>query len=119
MSFFDKFKKDSKNDGGARTEKIKQDREKIKETFRTNLREIGFTSMEIEEVIDVITVYEQKIELEKMKLNGTNINPDIGEMNDTMKEVFGKIREFELNMGRDIKAKIEEIKKRKQAWQGN
>lgn len=117
MSFLDKFKKNSKNDGGARTEQIKKDREAIKETFRTNLREIGFTSMEIDEVLDVITMYEEKIEFAKLKLIGTNINnPDPGEI---MHDVFGEIREYELNMGRDIKAKIEEIKKRKQEWKGN
>ena len=116
MSFFDKFKKNSTNDGGARTEKIKQERENIKETFRKNLREIGFTTMEIEEVIDVIVMYEQRIEYAKLKLIGTNINnPDPG---DIMNDIFGKIREYELNMGRDVKAKIEEIKQRKQAWKG-
>lgn len=116
MGIFDKFKKNSKNDGGAKTEKIKQERENIKETFRKNLREIGFTTMEIDEVIDVIVMYEQKIEYAKLKLIGTNINnPDPSEI---MHDVFSEIREYELNMGRDVKAKIEEIKKRKQAWQG-
>ncbi len=116
MSFFDRFKKDSSNDGGKRTEEIKQQRASIKDTFRTNLSALGFTSMEIEEVILVIEDYERKIEYAKMKLDGSNINnPDPGII---MHDVHEEIERYRDQMAADIKAKVEEIKQRKQAWKG-
>ena len=116
MSFFDKFKKDSRNDGGKKTEEIMQQRASIKDTFRTNLRALGFTTMEIEEVILVIEDYERKIEYAKMKLDGSNINnPDPTIIMHDVHEEIGKYRD---QMAADIKAKVEEIKQRKQAWRG-
>ena len=114
MSFFDRFKKDSSNDGGKRTEEIMQQRNLIKDTLRTNLKAIGFTTMETEEVIMVIEDYEQKISYAKLKLDGTNINnPDPTII---MHDVQEEIHKYQQDMANDIKAKIEEIKQRKQVW---
>ena len=116
MSFLDKFKKDNSNDGGKKTEEIKEQRASIKDTFRTNLRALGFTTMEIEEVILVIEDYERKIEYAKLKLDGTNINnPDPTII---MHDVHEEIAQYREQMALDIKAKVEEIKQRKKAWEG-
>lgn len=94
-----------------KTEKIMQERSEIKNTLANNLKNIGFTEDEIEEVLDVITKSEEAIQVQKDLLIGTNINnPD---PNIIMREIFDEIRRLQIQTGVDVKAKIAEIKARK------
>lgn len=94
-----------------KTEKIMQERSEIKNTLANNLKGIGFTEEEIEEVLDVVTKSEEAIQEQKDLLIGTNINnPD---PNIIMREIFDEIKRLQLQTGVDVKAKIAEIKARK------
>lgn len=94
-----------------KTEKIMNERSEIKNTLANNLKGIGFTEDEIEEVLDVVTKSEEAIQEQKDLLIGTNINnPD---PNIIMREIFDEIKRLQLQTGVDVKAKIAEIKARK------
>ena len=95
----------------SKTEKLRKEREGIKKTLADNLKLLNFTEDEIDEVIAVIEKAEEEIQKRKDELIGTNINnPD---PNEIMKEIFQEIRDLEMQMGLDVKAKISEIKIRK------
>lgn len=94
-----------------KTEQIRQEREKIKQTLIDNLKKINFTDAEIEEVLVILTKMEADVQVQKDLLIGTNINnPDPGPV---MNEMLGEIRRLEIKAGENIKAKIAEIRARK------
>ncbi len=94
-----------------KTKEIEEERSEIKLTMAKNLKSIGFGKEEIDEVLNIITEAEAKIQEQKDKLIGTNINnPDV---NNTMKPIFDEIKKIQLKMGDDIRLKISEIKQRK------
>lgn len=107
MGFLDNFFGKEK----SQTEKIKEERDKIKTTLENNLKQLGFTKLEINEVIDVITLAEADIKVLKDSLIGTNINNS--DPTPIMKKVMDEIRERQQQMAADIKVKVEQIKKRK------
>ncbi len=94
-----------------KTEKLRKERDGIKKTLADNLKLLNFTEDEIDEVIDVITKTEDEIQKLKDELVGTNINNP--NPNEIMKEIFQEIRDLEMQMGLEVKAKISEIKTRK------
>ena len=96
-----------------KTEQIMEERSNIKQTLAKNLRNINFTEDEINEVLAIITKMEKDVQIEKDRLIGSNINNLDTEA--IMNEVFGEIRRLQLKSGEDIKAKIAEIRERKQS----
>ena len=93
------------------TDEINEERSEITKTLMKNLKGIGFTDDEVEEVVCIIDMAEAKIQEKKDSLIGTNINnPNV---NEDMKKIFQAIRNIQLQMGEDVKAKIAEIKGRK------
>ena len=93
------------------TAKINAEREKIKETMKQNLSNIGFTKEEIDEVLNILIESEKEVQKQKDLLIGTNINVD--DVNLVMRPIFEEIRRLELKAAADIKVKIAEIKARK------
>ena len=95
----------------SKTEEINEERSEITLTLMKNLKAIGFTDDEVEEVVEIIDLAEAKIQEKKDSLIGTNINnPNV---NEDMKKIFQAIRNIQLQMGEDVKERIAEIKGRK------
>lgn len=105
----DFIKKFSKKEE-TQTDKINKERSEIKETMAKNLKNIGFSDEEVQEVTSILARCEEDVQEFKDLLIGSNINNDdtIG----TMQVVFEQIRKVELQAAEDIKAKIAEIRKR-------
>lgn len=80
-------------------------------SIRENLTEIGFSNEEIDEVINIISEYEIKIDKQKAILG------IIKESNENKEELinstFNDIKEMQLKMVNDINKKIDEIKQTK------
>lgn len=102
--FFDK--KDA-----SQTEKIMEQREQIKASMEANLRKLNFTSLEVSEVLELISIAETKIQFIKDSLIGSNIN--IEDPTPIMKKAQDEIRRLQQELANDIRNKVEEIKKRK------
>ena len=94
-----------------KTAEIMEQRDGIKGTLVKNLKGIGFTDDEINEVLAIIKKAEDDVHVQKDMLIGTNINNP--NPNAIMREKFAEIRRIQLQSGEDIKAKIAEIKARK------
>jgi hypothetical protein len=110
MGFFDKIFGPQK----STTEKIQEDRNKIRKLLEDNLKKLNFTSIEIKEVQEIITIAEEDIQVLKDSLIGTNINnPDPTPI---MNKVTNEIRTRQIQMSEDIKKKVQEIQKRKEAY---
>lgn len=106
MGFFDELKNKDK------TEKIARDRQNIKDTIEEKLHGIGFSDKEILEVIKIIDEAEAKIEVLKVSLNGTNINPE-GDPMFPLNMSLLEIKKLQNEMAINVRNKIDEIKKRK------
>jgi hypothetical protein len=95
----------------SKTEKIMEERSELKSKMKDNLKALNFTTIEINEVLDIVTVAERKIEKIKLGLVGSNIN------NDNTLALQGKameeIREIQKQLQIDIKDKVQEIRERK------
>lgn len=102
MMEFDDF-----SDKKTKTDKILEKREKIKNQLAGKLEKLNFSETQIEDVIEIIDIAEAEIAKIKSNLNGTNINnPDPTPI---MKAAFSEIKMRELQMGIDIRKKIDEI----------
>ena len=99
---FDDFSNEKDN-----TQKILNEREKIKNQMENKLRRLKFTDGEIEEVLDIIDMAEAKIEKIKVSLNGTNINTDDPTIK--MRVALDEIKILQTKMALDIREKINEI----------
>lgn len=99
---FDDFSNEKDN-----TQKILQNREKIKSQMIKKLSQLKFSDNEINEVLNIIDTAEAKIEAVKVTLNGTNINTD--DPTPVMKLALDQIRLLQTKMALDIRAKINEI----------
>jgi len=99
---FDDFSNEKDN-----TQKILQNREKIKKQMEHKLRQLKFSDDEIDEVLDIIDMAEAKIEKIKVSLNGTNINTD--DPTPRMKMALDEIKILQTKMALDIRTKINEI----------
>lgn len=99
---FDDFSSE-KND----TERILNERNKIKDQMSNKLRVLKFSQNEIDEVLDIIDLAEAKIEKIKVSLVGTNINTD--DPTPVMKAAFDEIKILQTKMAIDIRTKINEI----------
>lgn len=99
---FDDFSNEKDN-----TQKIMQERDKIKNQMVKKLLALKFNENEINEVLNIIDMTEAKIEAAKVKLNGTNINTD--DPTPVMKLVLDEIKLLQTKMAIDIRAKINEI----------
>lgn len=95
-----------------KTEQINKKRSEVKTSMEENLKSIGFTQSEVNEVLNIITIAEEKIQQQKDLLIGTNINNQY--VNETMKPIFAEIKRLQLKMADDIRKKITEIKERKE-----
>ena len=107
---FDDFE-NNKSKEKTKTDIINEERLKLKKTMMQNLKNIGFSKDEIKEVVTIIDEAELEIQMKKDALVGSNINND--HVQETMKKIFYDIRQIELKMASDIKAKIAEIKARR------
>ena|GEM_PF-6488642 len=105
------FFSDLFGDRESKTEKILEERSEIKIQMQDNLRALNFTTIEIKQVLDLITVAERKIEKLKMGLIGSNINNDnpLPQQEKTLEE----IREIQKQLQIDIKNQVQEIRERK------
>lgn len=99
-----------KKEEESKTEKIMDQRSKIKDQMAENLRKLNFTTMEISEVLNLITVTESKIEMLKTGLIGSNIDNDPRPIQE---KTVSKIRELQTQLQEDIRNKVAEIQKRK------
>ncbi len=99
---FDDFSNEKDN-----TQKILQNREKIKNQMIKKLSQLKFNDNEINEVLNIIDIAEAKIEAVKVTLNGTNINTD--DPTPVMKLALDQIRLLQTKMALDIRTKINEI----------
>ena len=111
MSFFRKLGEALGIIPENKTEEINKKRSEVKESMEANLKSIGFTQDEVNQVLNIITVYENKIQEQKDLLIGTNINNYY--INETMRPIFNEIRKLQLKMADEIRNKISEIKKLK------
>lgn len=99
---FDDFSSEKDN-----TQKIMQDRDKIKNQMIKKLSALKFNDNEINEVLNIIDFAEAKIEAVKVTLNGTNINTD--DPTPVMKLALDEIRLLQTKMAVDVRVKINEI----------
>lgn len=111
MSFFKKLGQALGIAPKNKTDKINNKHFEMKNSMENNLKSIGFTKEEVDEVLNVITLAEGKIQEQKDLLIGSNINNLY--VNETMKHIFAQIKKLQLKMADDVRAKIEEIKVRK------
>lgn len=107
MDLFKKFSREK-----TKTEEINDKRAQLKKQIAQNLKNIGFSAKEIDEVISILNKSEEEIQIEKDSLIGTNINNEhtIEITNSTL----AKIREMELLAAQEMRLKIMEIQQRKQ-----
>lgn len=94
-----------------KTEEINEERSKIKKNMAQSLQSIGFSEDEINEVLSVLTKCEQDVQKVKDEMIGTNINNDFAV--EITQEKLNEVRRIELKAADDIRAKIAEIKQRK------
>ena len=88
-------------------------RENLKQQLALNLRRRGFTEMEVNEVLDVITLAEADIKIAEDSLNHVNINnPDPTR---SMHAAIEDIRRYQKELAYNLRKKIIDIMKRKQA----
>lgn len=88
-------------------------RENLKQQLALNLRRRGFTEMEVNEVLDVITLAEADIRIAEDSLNHVNINnPDPTR---SMHAAIEDIRRYQKELAYNLRKKIIDIMKRKQA----
>ncbi len=99
---FDDFSNERDN-----TQKILNEREKIKNQMEHKLRQLRFSDDEIDEVLDIIEMAEAKIERVKVSLNGTNINTD--DPTPKMQMALDEIKILQTQMALDIRTNISEI----------
>ena len=111
MSFFKKLGQALGIIPENKTEEINKKRSEVKDSMEANLKSIGFTQEEVDEVLHIITVAEDEIQKQKDLLIGTNINNRY--FNETMRPIFAEIKRLQLKMADDIRNKISEIKQRK------
>ncbi|MBQ4123179.1 hypothetical protein IJD44_05605 [bacterium] len=111
MSFFKKLGQALGIAPKNKTDEINNKHFEMKNSMENNLKSIGFTQEEVDEVLNVITLAEGKIQEQKDLLIGSNINNLY--VNETMKHIFAQIKKLQLKMADDVRAKIEEIKVRK------
>lgn len=95
----------------CKMEKIKEDRDKIRKIVDENLKKIGFTNLEIKEVLDIITITETEIQALRDSLIITNVNQDNQQL--IMDKLTNEIKELQVQMATDIKNKVKSIQKRK------
>lgn len=111
MSFFKKLGKALGINPENKTKKISKKHIEVKASMEENLKSIGFTQEEINEVLNIIDTAEKKIQEQKDLLIGIDINNRY--VKETMKPIFEEIKKLQLKMANDIKEKIDEIKERK------
>ncbi|MGN0006237.1 MAG: hypothetical protein ACI37Z_09760 [Candidatus Gastranaerophilaceae bacterium] len=88
-------------------------RENLKQQLALNLKRRGFTEMEVNEVLDVITLAEADIKIAEDSLNHVNINnPDPTR---SMHAAIEDIRRYQKELAYNLRKKIIDIMKRKQS----
>ena len=111
MSFWDIFKKKDEN----KTEQIMEERQDLKEQLANKLKnQFRFSSIEVREVMLIISDAENEIQQIKDSLIGTNINTDPNEQVRKLENAKAQIRQIRDNMKVKIAEKVRQIKERKQ-----
>src|SRR3989339_1337492 len=90
-------------------DKILSERDKIKGEIKVTLTGLGLNPPEIDEVLSIVDVAQDKIEKLKESLIGTNINQDPTEI---QKKVYQEIQQIMAFMNIDLKRKVEDILKK-------
>jgi len=96
------------DDEKSSTEKIMDERNKIKLNLAVKLCTIGFSDDEVAEVLGVIDSAEEDIKAIKDSLIGTNINPK-GDPMQPLSNGVDKIRARQLQMQQEIQETINRI----------
>ena len=112
MNFFDKITKFFGFKEKTKTDEIKQERAKLKKEIAKKLKNSGFSSSEINEVLDILKKCEEEIQIIKDSLIGTNINND--KAVEITTDALNQIRNLELQAASEMREKIAEIRSRKQ-----
>ena len=111
MGIFDKIAKKLGFKEKTKTDEINEERANLKKKIAQNLKNSGFTSFEINEVLDILKECEEEIQIIKDSMIGTNINNE-NVVEDTQ-NALNRIRNLELQAGIDMRNKIAEIQSRK------
>ncbi len=114
--FFEEFKKDDEMaprlDEEYGQKQIDDERNKIKNDIKKNFKEqLGFTDMEIREILMIVDKVETEINKIKSQLN--NVYNDASDTEDIVDEAEKKINQIAIGMNLEIKKKTIEILERK------
>lgn len=101
------------NDNGMAAFDATPDRGMLKQQLSLNLRQCGFSEMEVKEVIDVIELAEADIQIAEDSLRHVNINnPDPTR---AMHAALEDIRRYQKELAYNVRKKIFDIMARKQS----
>jgi len=113
VGFLGNFFNGNNNNGDNTTFEATPNRGPLKDKLRLNLYRRGFTEMEVNEIIDVITLAEADIKVAEDSLNHININnPDPTR---AMHAALEDIRKYQKELEYNVRKKIMEIMARKKA----
>lgn len=118
MGFLGNFFKGSSggNDDGSAMFEATPKRANLKAKLKLNLMRRGFSQMEINEVLDVVTLAEADIKIAEDSLAHVNINnPDPTR---AMHAALEDIRRYQKELAYNVRLKIMEIMARKRAMRG-
>jgi len=117
MSDFEELKNKIKTkDGKIRTEQINQERADLKLNLAVKLYQKGFDDEEVERVLSVVLSAEERIDIIKKGLIGTNINPDLSkDANQPLFSGVQEIRKIQFEMQQELNATIAEIMESKKS----
>ncbi|MBQ2645093.1 hypothetical protein IJG14_05945 [bacterium] len=113
MGFLDNFFTGSTgNDGGGGFEATPR-RAQIKVELMENLKKRGFTQMEINEIMDVITLAEADMKIAEDSLLHVNVNND--DPTRAMHAAIQDMRKYQKELAYNVRKKIMDIMIRKQS----
>lgn len=117
--FFEEFKKDDEMaprlDEEYGQKQIDDERNKIKNDIKKNFKEqLGFTDMEIREILMIVDKVETEINKIKSQLN--NVYNNTSDTEDIVDEAEKKINQIAIGMNLEIKKKTIEILERKKGF---
>ena len=95
---------------------IQEERSKIKNDISKNFKDqLGFTELEIKEILDIVTVAE--FEIEEIKRGLANVNYNNPNTEEDVEKATRIINEISQKMAQDIQHKAKEIMERKKNFQ--
>lgn len=94
---------------------LMDERSKIMEEFKTNYKtKLGFTDLEVKEVLDVFNL--AQVEIEEIKRSLANVNMNNPNTEQDVQKAVEEINKISMKMYEDIRLKTAEILKRKKEF---